>query len=383
MKSESEKTTKRNYGSKDRWWYPRFWNGMDMASWLRLLARNRFQVGPRCLAMAAIHSSITPLNTALRGWQSLRYGRRIERTELIDDPIFVIGHWRSGTTLLHELMVLDPRFTYADTYECYAPNHFLTSGWLIRPTVGLLLPKRRPMDNMAAGWDKPQEDEFALCNMGVRSPYYTIAFPNRPQDEEYFELADVPPEELRRWKESLLWFLKCITVQDAKRIVLKSPPHTFRIKVLTEMFPRAKFIHIVRDPFVLFPSTVNLWRRLYRDQGFQTPRFEDMEEQIFRVLTEMYEVFERDRRLLAPGQICDVRYEDLVQQPIEQMQQVYEKLELGDVDEVLPAWRRYFADKADYKTNRYEVSPQLREVIARRWRDYFERYGYATEPVEA
>ena len=57
------------------------------------------------------------------------------------------------------------------------------------------------MDNMTAGWDCPQEDEFALCNMGLRSPYLTIAFPNHPpQDQEFFELAEVSPRARRGGK---------------------------------------------------------------------------------------------------------------------------------------------------------------------------------------
>ena len=89
----------------------------------------------------------------------------------------MIGHWRSGTTLLHELLVRDPRHTYPDTYACFAPNHFLVSGWWMKPCLKVLLPSQRPIDNMPAGWDHPQEDEFALCNMGVPSPYLTIIFP--------------------------------------------------------------------------------------------------------------------------------------------------------------------------------------------------------------
>ena len=124
---------------------------------------------------------------------SLLFGRKIERTEIEDDPIFVIGHWRSGTTLLHELLVLDPRHTFPDTYACFSPNHFLVSGWWMKPCLKILLPARRPMDNMVAGWDHPQEDEFALCNMGVPSPYLTNVFPNRPpQYQEYLDMRGVP-----------------------------------------------------------------------------------------------------------------------------------------------------------------------------------------------
>ena len=129
-----------NSGYKDRFWIPRFWDGMGVRAWFPLLVRNRFNVSPRRVAMAFLVSGFSVINSALWLLQTAILGRKIQRTELPDDPIFVIGHWRTGTTLLHELLVLDPRHTYPDTYACFAPNHFLVSGWFFRPTVGLLMP---------------------------------------------------------------------------------------------------------------------------------------------------------------------------------------------------------------------------------------------------
>ncbi len=255
-------------GYKDRPWIPRFWDGMNIRGWIGLLAHNHFAIAPHRIMMAIIVLFASVCNFFLWAIQALFFGRRIAKTEIKEDPIFVIGHWRSGTTLLHELLVLDRRHTYPDTYACFAPNHFLVSAWFFKPVLKFLLPSCRPIDNMPAGWDRPQEDEFALCNMGVRSPYLTAVFPNRPlQDPEYLDLEGVPPGALKLWKSKLYWFLQSLTLRAPKRIVLKSPAHTCRIKVLLELFPRAKFVHIVRDPYVIFPSTLNLWKRLYRDQG--------------------------------------------------------------------------------------------------------------------
>jgi len=364
-------------GAKYQIWMPRFWSGINPSGWFSVLARNRFAVTPRRVAMALILSTLSLINVCLWFIQWLLYGRKIRRTRIEQDPIFVIGLWRSGTTLLHELLALDGRHTYPDTYASFGPNHFLVSAWLFKPILGCLLPARRPMDNMAAGWDRPQEDEFALCNMGVRSPYLTILFPNRPpQDQQYLDLEGLPPPAVARWKQAMLWFLKCLTVRSPRRIVLKSPAHTCRIRVLLEMFPNARFVHIVRDPYVIFPSTLNLWKRLYRDQGLQVPRFEGLEEHVFRTFQRMYEVFERDRHLIRPGRFCEVRYEDLVERPIEQMRRVYDDLELGDLDQVLPALAEYFAAQAEYRTNRYQISAETRAEIGRRWGFFIEQYGY-------
>jgi omega-hydroxy-beta-dihydromenaquinone-9 sulfotransferase len=210
----------------------------------------------------------------------------------------------------------------------------------------------------------------------------TFAFPNRPpQDQEYLDFQGVPPAEVTRWKATLLWFLKCVTIHDPRRIVLKSPPHTSRVRVLLELFPNARFVHIVRDPCVLFPSTVNLWKHMYRDQGLQVPRYEGLEEHVFGTFLRMYEAFERDRRLLSPSHLCEVRYEDLIENPLEQMRKVYEQLELGGFDQVQPALREYFAKRADYKTNRYSLPPQIRDEILRRWSTFAQQYGYSDQPA--
>jgi hypothetical protein len=368
---------------KDRPWHPLFWEGMFPTGWFPALARNRFCISPR-RAVRALNISCRTLGTFLL-WaiQAALLGRRIAKTRLQGDPIFIIGHWRSGTTLLHELLALDEQYSYANTYDCFAPNHFLISARFLRPLVGLRLPKRRPMDNMAAGCDCPQEDEFALCNMGLPSPYLTILFCNRPpQNQEYFDLERVSPQQRRRWQRGLLWFLKCLTLRTPKRIVLKSPPHTFRIRLLLALFPAARFIHIVRSPYVIFPSTVHLWKRLYREHGLQVPKYEGLEEYVFQTFQRMYEVFERDRHLIPSGQLCEIRYEDLIADPIEQMRTLYHRLAMGEFERVRPAMEAYFAQKADYQTNRYELSAELQAEITRRWGWFAEKYGYPAETTE-
>ncbi len=349
---------------------------MGAAGWFSLLARNRFSIAPTCWGMASIISLFAPCNIFFSLLQRARYGRKIAETDLAGDPVFVIGHWRSGTTYLHELLVRDSQFTYPNTYDVFAPNHFLASGAVIKPWAKYLLPATRPMDNVAAGWERPQEDEFALCNLGLRSPYLTIAFPNRPQDAEYLDLSGVPGEAIERWQERFLWFLKCLTIRTPKRIVLKSPPHTARVRLLLEMFPKARFIHIVRDPYVLFPSTINLWSALYRDHGLQIPRFKGLEERVFETFCRMYEAFHRDRPGVPAGQIADVRYEDLVASPLDELERLYHELRLDGFDEARSAVEPFVGQQREYKTNRYEIAPELRREIAHRWRFYFDRYGY-------
>ena len=364
---------------KRDWWRPYFWTGMNAGGWWRLLYRNHFRVGWRQAHVGAAICVWSLLNSFMGLVQrALFYDWRARRTPIEHPPIFVLGHWRSGTTLLHEMLVLDERHTSPSTYACLAPSHFLATEKFARRWLNFLLPTHRPMDNMPTGWDRPQEEEFALCNLGLPSPYLTIAFPNEPPaDPEYLTLEGLSNEALDRWKQGLLNFLRQVTYRTPKRLVLKSPPHTSRIKTLLEMFPDARFVHIVRDPVTLYNSTHKLWHALYVDQGLQTPRFEGLDEFILSTLERMYDKFERDRPLLAPHHFCEVRYEDLVRNPAGELKNVYDSLELGGFEELRPKLDEYMASMTGYQTNRYAQTPvELRERISQRWGRFFRRFGY-------
>src|SRR5581483_387542 len=104
---------------------PRMWEGCDFLTWMRMLVRNRFAVHWSYSYIALIITVVSLLHTILRLVQTVVYGRRVARTPIRETPLFIIGHWRTGTTLLHELLILDERHTYSTTYECFDPNHFL------------------------------------------------------------------------------------------------------------------------------------------------------------------------------------------------------------------------------------------------------------------
>jgi omega-hydroxy-beta-dihydromenaquinone-9 sulfotransferase len=360
-------------------WAMRFWHGMDFPTWLDLLVRNRFAFAPIRLSMVATVTLSSLMNSFAGVFESLLFGHAIRRTALKEPPLFVIGHWRSGTTLLHELLMLDSRHTCPTTFQCLAPHHFLWTEWFLPPLLRAFMPSQRPMDDMAAGLDRPQEDEFALVNLGMPSPYLTWAFPNHgPVCDEYLDLRTLPAAERETWKRTWFEFVKRVALTNNRRIVLKSPTHTARVRTILEVFPDAKFIHIVRDPLVLFPSTVRLWKTLNLVQGFQIPRddAEWIEGHVLDQFVRMYESFEQDRELVPAGRLVDVRYEELVADPIEQMRSVYQRLDLGNFADVEPALLRYKMKTRGYRPNKYVLPPDVADRVRGRWAPYFQRYGY-------
>jgi hypothetical protein len=364
--------------SPDREWAPRIWQGCDFFAWTRLLVRNRFAVHPRYIYIALIITFVSLLHTALRLIQDAWLAGRADRVRPQSGPLFIIGHWRTGTTLLHELLILDPRHTFPDTYECLVPHHFLLTEPIFTRLFRWLLPSRRPMDNMPAGWDRPQEDEFALCMLGQPSPYHTIAFPNHPpQDQEAFDLTGLSPQALASWKRAFLGFLGRLTLNDPRRLVLKSPTHSCRIPTLLELFPDARFVHIVRDPYAVFPSTVNLWKTLYETHGLQTPTFAGLEEHVFSTYTHLYERIEEGKKILPPGHFHEIRYEDLIANPVTELQRMYDRLGLGDFEPARAPVEKYLIQQAGYQTNRYKpLPPALEAEITRRWSAIIHHFGY-------
>jgi omega-hydroxy-beta-dihydromenaquinone-9 sulfotransferase len=373
--------------ARKREWAPHFWEGCDAAAWLRLLVRNRFAVHWTKWYVAATASLVSPIHSAMRLPQMVLYGKRATRTRIENGPVFIIGHWRSGTTLLHELLIRDPRHAFPTTYECLVPHHFLLTRSWVPKLLWWMMPSHRPMDNMPVGWDRPQEDEFALCMLGQRSPYLKIAFPNRPADDGALDLGGLSPRQLARWKSSFLRFMRELTLANhGRRLILKSPPHTWRIPTLLELFPDARFVHIVRDPYSVYPSTLKLWKSLYMQQGLQRPTFAGLSDQVLNTFVAMHARLEETRKLIPAGRLVELRYEDLIRDPIAKLEMLYRELNLGEFEPAREQVETYVAGIKSYETNRHDLSPAERETVTKRWGHVIRRYGYsevASAPVAA
>ena len=362
-----------------RTWAARIWIGMGVGTWFKTLARHGFAVHPSQWHTALLMPALGTVHSLLGLVEKAVYARSLPSAEDLEAPIFVVGHWRTGTTWLHELLTADPRHAFPNTYQCFEPKHFLLSERLLK-SWEWLIPSRRPMDEMDMGFDKPQEDEFALALLGQPSPYLTIAFPNRKHhDEAYLDVESLPSRARRSWERTFLGFLRRVSYRRPGRLVLKSPTHSCRIPTLLRLFPDARFVHIVRDPCEVFPSTVHLWKSLYRKQGLQKPRFEGLEARVFGDGRRLYERLEAGRRLVSPDRFLEVRYEDLVEDPIGEVERIYDRLDLGDFAPARPGVERLAAERSGYKTNHYSRDEALRSEIESEWGEIIERYGYDRE----
>ena len=362
----------------ERQWAPRIWAGYSAGAWFSLLRRYRFAVGPQHLHTAIVDSVASLFNSSLSAIERIVYRKAIAAARVSPEPFFIIGHWRSGTTLLHELLCLDPRHIGPTVYECCAPHHFLLTQTIFPRLLWFLLPDRRLVDRMEIDWTSAFEDEFALCLMGGRSPYETIAFPNSaPATVDMLDPDSLTAAESKHWRALIVRFLtKLAVAHPDRRLVLKSPPHSCRIRVLLELFPDARFVHIVRNPYDVFPSTKHLWRTLRRTQGLQNPQSDVSDSDVLTTFLHVHACVERDKALVPEGQWYELRYEDLLENPAAEMRAMYAHFDLGAFERIAPAVETYFSSRKEYVTNRYHVSESQREIIRRQWSGVLHRYGY-------
>lgn len=363
----------------------RLWHGMTTWAWFSLLWGNLKYVSPQRYGLVLSVTLVSLLNNLLAFFQILFYGLRVRRTRIAEDPVLIIGFQRSGTTFLNELLASDERFGFPDTLQCIMPETFLITEHRLRQPNAILRMKQRPMDEMDMSPDAPQEDEIALLVSGVSSPYRQIAFPSDVDAyRRALEQQNTDARVKARWKRAWVHFLRKVQFRSpGKRLLLKSPTHTARIPVILEVFPNAKFIHITRSPYRIYHSNLKLARALTVTQGFELAGVD--EEQWKRELLDgfrtFHESYEEMKKKIPDGNLVTVAYEDLVRDPVAVMRDVYDSIDLPDIEPALPAMETYLESRKGYKTNKYDEDPEVVRAINANWGIYFDSYGYDRLPV--
>lgn len=356
--------------------------GLSFGGWLSLLADNRFSVGPRYWSRALVITLLSLFNSGAGIAERLRYGRAIAAARPAA-PVFILGHWRSGTTLLHNLMALDPQFAAPNLFQTMMPHGFmLTEGWQA-PLWKRFVPETRLIDNMPFGTELPQEDEFALAILTRKSPYMGHSFPRRwAYYMRYLDFAGVDDSERRRWKSAFMDYLRKIAVlREGRTLLLKSPPHTARIPLLLEMFPDARFVHIHRNPYRVYQSSLHMLTEglpLAKMQSGELPAPEDF---VIDRYNRLYDAYFDARNALPDDRIVEIRFEDLAQDPVTTIGNLYRRLGFDGFDATRPALEAEAGRLRDYAQNRYAgVTGETQRRIAREWARAFDAWGYDIEP---
>ncbi|MEZ6183452.1 MAG: sulfotransferase [Planctomycetota bacterium] len=351
--------------------------GITARRWFEVLKANGFRVSPAYWHRAAVLSVVSLFNSYEAWREGLDFGEQVANTELAGAPFFILGHFRSGTTHLHNLIAKDPQFGTPSTYQACAPFTFLRTEEKATRRYGWMLPERRTSDNVAVSFEEPQEDELALSQLCGVSPYLGMSFPERAAHyERFFTFAEANHRDVERWEEALRWFMRKLTVRHKKPLVLKSPSHTARVARLVDMFPDAKFVHIRRNPYDVFRSSMKFFDTTLWYVLLQRPN-QTVLEGVLRRYRMIYDAYLRETHTVPQGNLVEVRFEDLEVDPMGTLERIYGELGLPGFGPFADQARAYLASLGEYKKNpKVPIAPELIAQIQERWRPIFRAFDY-------
>lgn len=308
-------------------------------------------------------------------------GRRWEKLPEIkmEAPVFILGHWRSGTTFFHNVLSGDSRYGYCTTYQTVFPHIMLWGYGFFRACTKVLMPSHRPTDSVELGPDLPQEEEFALVNMMPYSFYNFWFFPQLTgiYRERYLLFNGITDKEKETFKYNLDKLIRISLYRQGKSVYLsKNPPHTGRISTLLEMYPDAKFIYLVRNPYTVFESTRSFFRNILQSLQLQKISDRQLEEEIIVTYSELFDKYESEKGLIPEGNLVEVRFEDFEKDPLGMAQEIYGRLSVSGFENARSGMEKYVLGHKSFKKNRYNYSERTVRLVEQNWNKALEKWDY-------
>jgi hypothetical protein len=313
--------------------------------------------------------------------EALRVARRVEAVSFDPPPVFIVGHWRSGTTFLHNLMSRDSAFCFPTIVDVLRPYDFYPNPleFITRWVIVRFLPEARPMDDVPLDAELPQEEEIALALMGAPSFFNCLFFPKQMTkvfaEEVLFAGAD--DGLVRSWRDALTYYLAKLTaLNTGRRLLLKNPAHSARVRQLRALFPGAKFIHIHRDPSAVFHSTKKLYHSMLSILALQDYRAADIDDHVLWAYPQVMNRLLDALAELPCGHVTVVRYDELAADPTDTVKRIYRDLDLGDFSRIKSSVQAYAAEHRRAISPAPKMDHQTASRLAFHWSAVYTRLGY-------
>jgi omega-hydroxy-beta-dihydromenaquinone-9 sulfotransferase len=351
--------------------------GTGLPQLIRLLLRNSVSCHPKYLLRVIFLLQSACWSSVFGLIENRRFRKKIEATQSPNAPLFIIGHWRTGSTLLHQLMQLDPEMITPTLFQVAEPGCFLVSQNYYKPVMKFLLDEYRPMDNVRLGMNEPQEDEYAIYRLTGHSPLERLVFPNNPN---YFlrEYPDFVPrdEALAEWEKQLLFFFKKLRYGKEKTIVSKNPFNSMRIKELCRLFPEARFIHLYRNPYDVVPSTLHLWNVVQSQNCLNRKGAPPSAGDVISYLGHVWEVIRRDLASLPKERWYEMKFENLEKDPVMEIGKLYSYFNLPISDLFRSGVEKFSREMKRYVKNEYLLPDEEKSRIKDLLGSHMEYFGY-------
>ena len=356
--------------------------GSNLSTLAQLLTSNGF-VSLQRLPQAGIALAFTLLRWPFSTLERVAMDLTREGRSPIEAPVFIVGYWRTGTTHLHNVLSQSGKFGYISPLATGLPWDILGIVRTLEPLLELALPSDRYVDNVAVQPDSPQEDSIALASMAPMSYYHGLYFPQHFKRHfnrgVFFEGCDA--REIDQWRRWHVHLLEKVSIhQGGKQLLIKNPVYTGHISKLRAIWPEAKFIHIYRNPYVVFPSTRHFFTRLLPELALQRVDPVQIEALIEDLILDSYPsmmtALLSDSANLPADSFVDIRFEDLETNPLREIEKIYQTLELPGFTQARPRFEDYLTRIQGYRKNRYSFDSEMIQLVEANWAPFIKRWGY-------
>ena len=323
----------------------------------------RHTVEPKYRRKLVLSRAIAGILEVFNHGERIVWQKRIKNHRLTTPPVFIIGFWRSGTTLLHNLLCQDPEAAYTTTFQTVFPNLVLTQSWWLKPLTNRFLPARRPYDNVRMDMDFPQEEDFGMMNIQPSTIYKFFLFPaefDQIIGQELFT-ANLPPDKLSLWKKAYHSMIaKAAFNTGGTRYIGKNPCHLTRTGLLKEMFPDAKFIFIHRHPYQVIESLYQFMLTIFPGVQLQDlpPGFS--REKVAVMYKEIMNAYLRDRDKIPSSDLIELKMDDFLADTPGCMKSIYMKFGMGDYSRVSDRIEKYLGENPSPE---HDASPPAPDTI--------------------
>ena len=280
---------------------------------------------------------------------------------------------------MHNVFSCDKHFGYNTTYQTVFPHLMMWGQPFFKKNMSWLMPDKRPTDNMELAVDLPQEEEFALANM-MPYTYYNFWFLPEYQQEyadKYLLFDDITEKELKVFEET---FVKLIKISlwntNGTQFLSKNPPHTGRVKELVKMFPNAKFIYLMRNPYTVFESTRSFFTNTIQPLKLQDISNEELEKNILSIYAKLYHKYEADKACIPEGNLIEVKFEDFEADAMGMTEHIYKALSIPGFAEARADIEKYVGGKKGYKKNKYKYDERTVQLVQDNWNFALEQWKY-------
>jgi len=335
------------------------------------------------IPIALVYFSKAILMLPGRFIEQLFIAPKIRKTKLKKDPVFIIGHYRSGTTYLHKLMATNKNWGFINTYNFLFPfspliieKHF---GAFLQKIAEIASFKHPHFNNYDYNFADPlEEDMYLIGALYKESAFWGEVFPK--QAETYFnsQIFFENEEEKKSWSDSYDYCVKKFTHRHGgKRLILKNPPNAGRVKALLDLYPHAKFIFIYRNPYQVYYSTLHLWlRTIEKVYSLQKISDKEREDIIFNLYNGLMTRYYLEKSLIPAGNLVEVKYETLKDKPGQEIKKIYDTLGLEDYDHIKSALNKRLNKEKNYKTYNYSYDDVTQDKVYEHWKEFIDKYSY-------